>query len=181
MELDINEPKDMKELKILLKDNKNIPDKFYVAVESNIFDKSNKWIFMRRGPGCKDGRFKLEGIGGGVEEKDNNFREALKRELGEEAGTNANILIKKFLYARTEEVYDLHQKVNKFWIILSYIGTLESGELEVKEKSKNLGYERYSINEIDTKELTDCAKSVYEKILNNWQEIEKCIKNKCEY
>lgn len=149
-ELKIEEPKDMQELKEILKDNKTIPNKFYVAVESNIFDKDNKWIFMRRGPGCKDGRFKLEGIGGGVEETDNNFREALRREISEEAGDEAKIEIKRFLFARTEEVFDLHKKENKFWIILSYIGKLKSGELQIKEKTKNLGYERYAINEIDT-------------------------------
>lgn len=175
MELNIKEPKDMKELKMLVRNNKDIPEIFYVAVESNLFSKDKKWIFMRRGSGCKDGRFKLEGIGGGVEDEDHSFIEALKREISEEAGTDANISIKKFLFARTEVVFDLHKKINKFWIILSYIGVLESGELQIKEKTKNLGYERYAINEIDTNELTDCAKSAYEKISNNWNKIEKLI------
>ena len=172
MELNIKEPKDIKELQLLLENN-CIPSNFYVAVEINIFDKDNKWIFMRRGPGCKDGRFKLEGIGGGVEDTDTNFREALLREIKEEAGTEAQIIIKNFLFARTEKVYDLHKKEDKFWIILSYIGVLKSGNLQIMEKTKNLGYEKYNINEINTKELTDCAKSAYEKISNNWKELEK--------
>lgn len=182
MELIIKEPKDLKELKLLLQDYENIPNNFSVAVEINIFDKEKKWVFMRRGPGCKDGRFKLEGIGGGVEKYDTNFISALTREIKEEVGELAKIKIKKFLYARTEEVYDLNEKTNKFWIILSYIGILESGELQIKEKTKNLGYERYLINEIDKNELTDCAKSAYDKISSNWEEIdtvlEKFIKNK---
>lgn len=175
MELNIREPKNMDDLKELIKGNGNIPEKFYVAVESNIFDKDNKWIFMRRGPGCKDGRLKLEGIGGGVEETDNNFRSALHREIEEESGKEATINIKKFLYARTEEVFDLHEKVNKFWIILSYIGTLEKGELKVMEENKNLGYERYSIDKINTNELTDCAKSAYAKISKDWEKIKEIL------
>ncbi len=175
MELDIKEPIDIFHLKLLLKDFKEIPENFYVAVEINIFDADKKWIFMRRGPACKDNRFKLEGVGGGVEDEDLNFVRALKREITEEVGTNANIIIKKFLYARTEVVYDLIEKVNKFWIILSYIGILKSGELQVMEKDKNLGYERYGINEIDVNELTSCAKSVYIKIKDEWNKIKKII------
>lgn len=175
MELKLEEPKDIKELEQIVKEIDIIPEKFYVAVEANIFDKDKKWIFMRRGPGCKDGRFKLEGIGGGVEKEDSNFREALKREISEESGNEAVINIRKFLYARTEEVFDLHKNINKFWIILSYIGVLESGELKVMEKDKNLGYERYSIDEIKKEELTQCAKSAYQKIRENWEELQNVI------
>ena len=175
MELIIKEPKDLKELKLLLQDYENIPNNFSVAVEINIFDKEKNWVFMRRGPGCKDGRFKLEGIGGSVEKYDTNFISALTREIKEEVGEFAKIKIKKFLYARTEEVYDLNEKTNKFWIILSYIGILESGELQIKEKTKNLGYERYLINEIDKNELTDYAKSAYDKISSNWEEIDTLL------
>ena len=50
MELKIREPKDMKELKELLKANSSIPEEYYVAVETNIFSKDKKWILMRRGP-----------------------------------------------------------------------------------------------------------------------------------
>ncbi len=175
MELKIKEPKDMKDLKEMLKDNDSIPEKFYVAVEANIFSKDKKWILMRRGPGCKDGRLKLEGIGGGIEENDKNFIEGLKREISEEAGTDAKIDIRKFLFARTEEVFDLHKNINKFWIILSYVGVLENGELKVMEKNKNLGYEIYDINKIKIAELTQCANSAYKKIKENWEEIEKII------
>ena len=117
----------------------------------------------------------LKELEGGVEKEDRNFKESLKREISEEAGTKANVDIRKFLFARTEEVFDLHKNINKFWIILSYIGVLESGELQVMEPSKNLGYETYSINEVDVKELTQCANSAFIKIKENWKEIENII------
>lgn len=80
MELKIAEPKDMLELKEKIKEL-GLPEKFYVAVESNIFDENKNWVLMRRGPGCKDGRLKLEGVGGGIEETDSNFIQGLKREI----------------------------------------------------------------------------------------------------
>ncbi len=40
--------KDMQELRLLLEKDKNIPDKYYVAVESNIFDKENYCIIFRK-------------------------------------------------------------------------------------------------------------------------------------
>lgn len=175
MELKIEEPKDMQELKELVKDIKQIPDNFYVAVESSIFDKDGKWILMRRGPGCKDGRFKLEGIGGGIEPTDLSFIDGLKREIQEEAGNKSKISIQKFLFARVEEVFDINANIKKVWIILSYIAILESGELEIMENDKNLGYERYNISEIDTNELTQCAKASYEKIKTEWENIRKLI------
>lgn len=174
MELQITEPRDMADLKEKIK-GLGLPDKFYVAVESNIFDENKKWVLMRRGPGCKDGRFKLEGIGGGIEETDTNFIEGLKREIAEEAGHDADIEIKGFLYARTEEVFDLHANINKLWIILSYIAVLKGGEMKIIEPDKNLGYERYNIEEIDTNELTQCANSAYQKIKENLEKVNSII------
>ena len=177
MELEIKEPKNMDELREFIKDNQEIPEKFYVAVESSIFDKDKKWILMRRGPGCKDGRFKLEGIGGGIEATDTTFRDGLRREISEEAGDEAVINVKKFLYARTEKVFDLHANVEKVWIILSYVAVLEKGELLVMEKDKNLGYERYEMDKVNLEELTDCARSTYAKMKANWDVIKEVIEN----
>ena len=70
MQLYIPEVKDMKELKEILKDNNNIAKDYKVAVIVYAFDKNNKIIFQRRGPGCRDERFKLETIGGRVKEDD---------------------------------------------------------------------------------------------------------------
>lgn len=175
MELNIKEPKDEKELIEMVSNMIEIPEKIYIAVEANIFSKDKKLIYHRRGPKCKTGRFKLEGIGGRVEESDLTFRDAIKREISEEVGSKANISIKKFLYARTEIVLDLEKNINKFWIIMSYIATLEDGELKVMEKEKNLGYERYRLEEIDINELSQPAKSSYEKIKENWDKIKLII------
>ena len=63
MELFTRELKDMKELKEVLKDNKEISKDYEVAVIVYAFDEENKIIFQRRGPGCRDEKLKLETIG----------------------------------------------------------------------------------------------------------------------
>lgn len=93
MQLFSQEIKDIKELKSLLKDNKEILNEYQVAVIVYVFDNENRIIFQRRGMGCRDERLKLETIGGRVKEKDLDFRAALQREITEEVGTNANVEI----------------------------------------------------------------------------------------
>ena len=89
MKLFSQEVKNMNELKEVLKDNKDVSKEYKVAVIVYAFDKDNKIIFQRRGPGCRDERLKLETIGGGVDESDTDFKSALYREIAEEVGTDA--------------------------------------------------------------------------------------------
>lgn len=42
-----------------------------------------------------------------------------------------------------------------------YKGNLKSGELEISETTKCLGYERYKIGEINEDELSNSAKELY--------------------
>ena len=91
MQLYIPEVKNMKELKEILKDNNIIAKDYKVAVIVYAFDENNKIIFQRRGPGCRDERFKLETIGGRVKEDDIDFRTALNREIIEEVGAQKPI------------------------------------------------------------------------------------------
>ena len=91
MELFKEEIKDMKTLKEFVKNKEEILDDYEVAVIVYAFDKDNKIIFQRRGPGCRDEVLKLETIGGRVKESDIDFKSALNREIVEEVGTDANI------------------------------------------------------------------------------------------
>lgn len=106
MELFTQEVKDMEELKEVLKNNNEISKNYEVAVIVYAFDKENKIIFQRRGPGCRDERLKLETIGGRVKESDNDFRNALKREIIEEVGEEANIEIDEFIMATYGVTFD---------------------------------------------------------------------------
>ncbi len=171
MELFSNEVKDMKELAQILQDKKEVPKEYKVAVIVFVFDKDNKIILQRRGPACRDERFKLEGIGGGVKLTDSNFRSALHREITEEVGENAYISIDTFITAIGEKTLDLRDNKEKYWILLAYKGTLQGGELEVAEPDKNLGYERYDLNNIEENELSIAAKKFYQIMKENRKHI----------
>ncbi len=161
MQLFIEEVKDMKELQEFLLDNKNISNDYEVAVIVYAFDKDNKIIFQRRGPGCRDERLKLETIGGRVKETDIDFRTALNREIVEEVGTEANIEIEEFITATYATTFDDRYNKEQTWIYILYKGKLKSGELKIAEPNKCLGYERYKIGEVDENELSNGAKELY--------------------
>ncbi len=164
MELFSEEAKDMNELREKLKDRKDIPKDYKVAVIAYTFDKENNIIWQRRGPECRDERFKLEGIGGGVKETDLNFRSALNREIEEEVGKEAVIKIEKFITAFGEKIFDIRENKEKYWVMLLYKGILEVDKLQIMEPTKNLGYERYQIEEVKEEELSIAAQKLF-KIL----------------
>lgn len=161
MKLFTQEVEDMKELKEVLKNNNEISKDYEVAVIVYAFDKDNKMIFQRRGPGCRDERLKLETIGGRVKESDIDFRSALKREIIEEVGTDANIEIEEFVTATYTKTFDDRYNKEQTWIYIVYKGILKSGKLKIAEPDKCLGYERYKIGEVDEKELSNGAKELY--------------------
>ena len=161
MRLNINEVNNIQELKNITKNNKDITKDFQVAVIVYAFDKDNRIIFQRRGTGCRDERLKLETIGGRVKENDLDFRTALKREVIEEVGINAKITIDEFITATFATTFDNRYDREQSWIYLVYKGTLKSGELEITEPDKCVGYERYKIGEVDETELSNGAKEIY--------------------
>lgn len=171
MQLYIPEVKDMKELKEMLKDNNNISEDYKVAVIVYAFDKDNRIIFQRRGPGCRDERLKLETIGGRVKEDDIDFRTALNREIVEEVGTEVNIEIGEFITSTYATTFDNRYDKEQPWIYLVYKGTLKSGELAITEPDKCLGYERYKIGEVDEKELSNGAKELYKIVSEKYNHL----------
>lgn len=161
MELYIPEVKDSKELKEVLEKRNEIAKEYEVAVIVYAFDSENRIIFQRRGPGCRDERLKLETIGGRVKENDVDFRSALNREIAEEVGTDANVEIEEFIAATYATTFDERYGKEQTWIYLTYKGSLKSGELQIAEPEKCLGYERYKIGEVNEEELSNGAKEIY--------------------
>lgn len=125
------------------------------------FDQENKIIFQRRGIGCRDEQLKLETIGGRVKESDIDFRTALNREIIEEIGTDAEIKIEEFIIATYAKTFDQRHNQEQDWIYLAYKGDLKNGKLKITEPTKNLGYERYKIGEVNEQELSNGAKELY--------------------
>lgn len=161
MELFKEEIKDMKTLKEFVKNKEEILDDYEVAVIVYAFDKDNKIIFQRRGPGCRDEVLKLETIGGRVKESDIDFKSALNREIVEEVGTDANIEIEEFITATYAKTFDVRYNKEQAWIYVVYKGSPKSGELKIKEPNKCLGYERYKIGEVNLEDLSKGAIELY--------------------
>ncbi len=161
MKLFENEVKDMKELSEALENNKEISKDYEVAVIIYVFDKDNKIIFQRRGPGCRDERLKLETIGGRVKKSDVDFKSALNREIVEEVGIDAKIEIEEFIVSTYAKTFDNRYNKEQDWIYLVYKGSLIDGELKIEEPDKCLGYERYKIGEVNENELSNGAKELY--------------------
>lgn len=167
MRLFSQEVQNQTELQEIIKKNKEIPKTYQVAVIVFAYDKNNKLILQRRGPKCKDERFKLEGIGGRVEKTDKDFRSALNREIKEEIGEKAIIEIKEFITALTKKTLNINKNIEEYWILLAYEGILKEGELQIIEPEKNLGFETYSLEQVPEKELSTAAREFYNILLEN--------------
>lgn len=168
MQLFTHEINNMKQLEEELRKYKEISKDYEVAVILCAFDKNNKIIFQRRGPGCRDERLKLETIGGRVKEQDINFRNALNREIIEEVGEEANIEIEEFITATYGVTFDNRCNKEQEWVYLVYKGCLKSGELKIEEPDKCLGYERYKIGEVDENELSSGAREIYKIVSSKY-------------
>ena len=161
MKLFEDEVKDMKELSKVLENNNEISKEYEVAVIIFVFDKENKIIFQRRGPGCRDERLKLEMIGGRVKNSDIDFKSALNREITEEVGIDADVEIEEFIISTYARTFDNRYNKEQDWIYIVYKGSLKSGELKIAEPEKCLGYERYKIGKVNENELSNGAKELY--------------------
>ena len=127
--------------------------KIKVAVVCFIFNKQGQVILNRRGPGARDDVGKLQAVGGSVNKSDADFLSALKREVLEETGNN-NIKIDKFIGAYHDRKMDNETKEIVDWIILGYVGILESGSLINVEKNRSVDFETFSLNDINPEELS---------------------------
>lgn len=127
--------------------------KIKVAVVCFIFNKQGQVILNRRGPGARDDVGKLQAVGGSVNKSDVDFLSALKREILEETGNN-DIKISKFIGAYHDRKMDNEIKEIVDWIILGYIGILESGSLINVEKNRSIDFETFNLNDINPEELS---------------------------
>lgn len=69
------------------------------------------------------------------------------REISEEAGIQVKVKVVDILEVRKDTVYDYRLEKNITWLIISYICAHISGEFEICEPEKNLGYERELMRE----------------------------------
>ncbi len=141
-------------------------DEIKVAVVCFIFDDKGKLTLHRRGPGARDEIGKLLAIGGSVNGSDKTFRDALKRELTEEAGDKATIRIDDFIGAQLDGKIDRHTSKFINWIILGYTGMITSGELINSEPDRCVGFEKAFMEEFREEELSKTAYNFIKQIID---------------
>lgn len=161
-----DEVKDMNELVNRLSILDKEFGKVKVCVISFIFDKNGDLILNRRGPGARDEIGKLQAIGGSVNNNDLNFREAMLREIREEAGSHAVVEVREFLGAVLNSAVDNQTKEVIDWIILGYKSILVDGDVENTEPDRCAGLERAKMSDFNPEEISTTTYKFMEKMLS---------------
>jgi 8-oxo-dGTP pyrophosphatase MutT (NUDIX family) len=127
------EIKNNEELVSYLKDiGLKLPE-YRCAVIALFLDTEGRILLQRRGPKSRDEVNKLEDIGGAVEEQDKSFRDAMNREIIEEAGDDFNFTIDELVGASLITKYDSRTDNDVNWFFLLYKCTYIDGELHINE------------------------------------------------
>ncbi len=145
--------KDIKELESFIKESKIEIPEYRPAVIALILDKEGRILLQRRGPKSRDEQYKLEDIGGAFEEEDKTFREAMMREIREEAGDLAKIDIEEFVGAFLVNKFDSRTNKNVNWLFFLYKCLYKEGELKIAEPLKCEGYEFYKYDDLPKDEV----------------------------
>ena len=153
---------DQKDLQVYLKNTGLKLPEYRCAVIALILDKEGRVLLQRRGPKSRDEVGKLEDIGGAVEDTDLNYREAMKREIIEEAGDDINFSIDELVGASLITKYDSRTDSDVNWFFLLYKCTYIGGELKINEPGKCLGYEFYKQDELPVEEVADTTLKFWE-------------------
>lgn len=133
-------------------------------MEALIFSDEGKLLLHKRGKGCRDEIGKLEGIGGRFEESDETFLSALKREIREEVGEEAQIEMTSFFEVRKDTIRDMKNNQEQHWIIISYLCKYLRGELKIMEPHKNEGFFFVDLSTVDEKILSSSTVSALQSL-----------------
>lgn len=149
----------------LINNNINLPE-FRTAVIALFIDNDNNIYLQRRGPKSRDEVGMLEDIGGAVEEDDLTFRDALIREIKEEAGDKLDYNIKDLVGGCLINKYDSRTDSYVNWLFLLYECAYVSGEFLCNEEGKALGYEKYKYDNLPKEEVALSTLSFWEYYYN---------------
>ena len=148
----------------------NVKDihKMKVCVVCMLYDQEGKIVLHRRGAKARDEVGKLELIGGSVDRSDGEFRDALLRELREEAGIEAKFEVGDFIVAQHTQHVDKNTDELIDWVVLCYDGRIVSGELVNMEPDRCVEFTRKTVEEyLDDPDLSDSCRSFMKYIKDN--------------
>ena len=148
----------------------NVKDihKMKVCVVCMLYDQEGKIVLHRRGAKARDEVGKLELIGGSVDRSDGEFREALLRELREEAGVEAEYKLGDFIVAQHTQHVDKNTDELIVWVVLCYEGRVVAGNLINMEPERCVEFTHRTLEEyLSDSDLSDSCRNFMMYIKNN--------------
>ena len=128
------------------------PKDYKIAVGLMLFDSDNRVILLKRGEKARDAQGQFEGVGGSLDDEDNDLVVAIQREVKEEIG-NVKVVIDQTLGVKI-----LPGESHLWWVVVDYLGRLISGTPENMEPHKAEGVYRLTLEEVAKANL-----SIYQK------------------
>ncbi len=133
-----------------------------IGVIAHIENKNGEILLQQRGEKSRDENGLYEDIGGKVDPEDISLKDAITREIHEEAGDKINLEFNNSI-----GIYHCY-KNNTNWIFVVYSFKYIDGDIKVMEPDKCKGYRFFKYEEVLKSEL----------VTNSCKYLIKCIKEK---
>jgi 8-oxo-dGTP pyrophosphatase MutT (NUDIX family) len=137
------------------------PD-YQIAVEALIFTPEGKILLQKRGKSARDAVGKLEGIGGTVEDGDDNLHERLQKEIGEELGApigGVEVDIERLLEIRQVQFEERVTKKLKDWVVVSHLCRITEGKPVIGEPDNTESLHELTLDELYAMDEADLSNS----------------------
>lgn len=139
-------------------ENFNYPNQ-KIGVIAHIENNKGEILLQQRGLKSRDENGLFEDIGGKVEAEDINFRNAIVREIKEEAGNEIKLELDNSI-----GIYHC-EKNNVNWIFIVYFAQYITGDIKIVEPDKCKGYQFFTYEEAICSDLvTESCKYLVKSI-----------------
>lgn len=135
-----------------------------VGVIAHIENDKGEILLQQRGIKSRDENGLYEDIGGKVDPEDVTFKDAIIREIKEEAGDNINLK-----FSDSIGIYHCH-KNNINWLFVIYFVKYINGDIKIMEPDKCMGYKFFAYNDaLTSDEVTESCKYLIKRIKQNFK------------
>jgi 8-oxo-dGTP pyrophosphatase MutT (NUDIX family) len=134
-----------------------------IGVIAHIENDKGEILLQQRGIKSRDENGLYEDIGGKVDADDLTFKEAIIREIKEEAGEDINLE-----FSNSIGIYHCY-KNNINWIFIVYFVRYINGNIKIMEPEKCIDYKFFSYDDVlNSDEVTESCKFLTKSIKNNY-------------
>lgn len=134
-----------------------------IGVIAHIENDKGEILLQQRGVKSRDENGLYEDIGGKFEADDLTFKEAIIREIKEEAGEDINLE-----FSNSIGIYHCY-KNNINWIFIVYFVRYINGNIKIMEPEKCIDYKFFSYDDaLNSDEVTESCKFLTKSIKNNY-------------